>query len=585
MKLSRFIRLNCSVLYLCTSLCATVSYGRAPDVAQSQTKIELISPVPAAVGREKASVVEAPVSLSNPMIDISHGFSKVAEPALRSVVNVATTQIIDTKSKQEGGSRFPNGITPEELFRDFLDPQHQQDAPKRVQSLGSGFIIKVTKDDVFIVTNNHVIAEAKKITVFLHDKTELEATVHASDDRTDIAVLKIKLADIPAGKRNIVAFDWGDAENAKIGDWVLAIGNPFGLGSSVTAGIISGKGRDFISSGKGRVGGYVDDFLQHSAQINMGNSGGCLLGMDGRVVGINTAIFSPSGGNVGIGFAIPAGVAKKTVDQLIEYARTKRGWLGIRIQHLTEDMAEGLGLKVQGAIVGGVTSDGPAKKADVQEGDIIIEYDGKPINEQNRLTRLVGETEIGKTVSIKVLRKGKEVVLKITIGEYEEAIKNGQLDDTKKSKDLGAPQTLEILGLTIASATDDLMKQRDLSVGTKGVLIVKVQPGSSAEDAGLLPGEIIEEVNQKEVKKPQEVIDLVNEAKKTKRRNVLLLVKRKGDPRFASLRVEDDLKKEDAKKDEETASAGAKVADPKKDEKTHKPIVEHPANQTPVPAA
>ncbi len=579
MKLSRFIRINCSVLCLCTA----ITHGRSPESVQSQTKIEAVSLIPAI-----SPVAIAPVSASNPMIDITNGFSKVAEPALRSVVNVATTQIIDIKAKQEGGSRFPNGITPEELFRDFIDPQHQHDTPRRVQSLGSGFIIKVTKDDVFIVTNNHVIAEAKKITVFLHDKTELEAAVHASDERTDIAVLKIKLTDIPASKRNLTALNWGDAENAKIGDWVLAIGNPFGLGSSVTAGIISGKGRDFISSGKGRIGDYVDDFLQHSAQINMGNSGGCLLGMDGRVVGINTAIFSPSGGNVGIGFAIPAGVAKKTVDQLIEYARTKRGWLGIRIQHLTEDMAEGLGLKVQGAIVGGVTSDGPAKKADVQEGDIIVEYDGKSINEQNRLTRLVGETEIGKTVPIKVLRKGKEVTLKITIGEYEEAIKNGKLDDTVKSKDLGTPQTLEILGLTISPVTDDLMKRRDLSPGTKGVLIVKVQPGSSAEDAGLLPGEIIEEVNQKEVKKPQEVIDFINEAKKTKRRNVLLLVKRKGDPRFASLRIEDDLKKDDTKTDDkkkDEATAAAKLTDPKKDDKTNKLVVEHPANQTTTPAA
>lgn len=509
----------------------------------------------------KVPTFEAPLNIMN-------GFSHIAEPALPSVVNVATTQIIEPKAKGERPN-FPSGTPFDELFREFFD-QGQSNAPRKVQSLGSGFIIRVTKEFAFIVTNNHVIADAKKISVFLHDKTELDAVVHAADERTDIAVLKVKLTDLPENKRNIVVLEWGNADEAHVGDWVLAIGNPFGLGSSVTAGIVSSKGRDLVTPGRGRSGDYVDDFLQHSAQINMGNSGGCLLNMKREVIGVNTAIFSPTGGNVGIGFAVPSGVAKKTVDQLIDFGRTKRGWLGLRIQHLTDDMAEALGLKVQGAIVGGVTHDGPAKKAEILEGDIIIEYDGKAISEQNRLTRLVGETEIGKTVPIKVWRKGKEIILQVTVGEYEEAVKNGKLDEADPKKVQNAITT-DILGMSLAEINDDARKKWNLPTQTKGVLILKIEPASAGEDAELIPGEVIVEVNQKEVQKPEDVLILIKEAKKNGRKNVMLLVTRKGEPRYPSLRIEEDQKKDSKAED----APAKKSANDKK-----KALVEHPANSS-----
>jgi len=503
-------------------------------------------------------------------------------------VNIATTQIIDAKTKGER-MNIPSGTPFDEMFREFFDHQ-QADVPRKVQSLGSGFIIRVTTDAAYIVTNNHVIADAKKITVYLHDKTELDAVVHAADERTDIAVLKVKLDDLPANKRNLSALEWGNSDGTRVGDWVLSIGNPFGLSSSVTAGIISSKGRDLVTEGRGSVGEYVDDFLQHSAQINMGNSGGCLLNMQRQVIGVNTAIFSPTGGNVGVGFAVPSDVAKKTVDQLIDFGRTKRGWLGVRIEHLSYDNAEALGLKVQGAIIGGVTGDGPAKKADIQVGDIIIEYDNKPINDQNRLSRLVGETEIGKTVSVKVWRKGKDVIVNVTVGEYEEAVRTGKTEDlnTGKGSNVGI---VEILGITLSPITESAQKKLNLSPQTKGVLITKVEPASAGEDASLVAGEIIVEVNLKDVQKPQDVLDFIKEAKNNGRKNIMLLVTRKGEPRYPSLRIEEEPKKDDPKNDTKGNSPkghfvgeSLKLGAEKKSEDHKEAPVEHQANATPAPA-
>ncbi|MES2607221.1 MAG: Do family serine endopeptidase [Pseudomonadota bacterium] len=615
MKLPHFIAIHCVALTLCTAFNTSNSYARSErvtttsvgkaesnksssDKKKSDANIALPTST-TATKNETVPVTNKPIINALSPVDISHGFSHVAEPALPSVVNIATTQIIDPKAKGER-PQLPAGTPFDELFREFFD--HQQfDAPRKVQSLGSGFIIRVTTDAAYIVTNNHVIADAKRITVYLHDKTELEAVVHAADERTDVAVLKVKLTDLPETKRNLIALDWGNDDETRVGDWVLAIGNPFGLGSSVTAGIISSKGRDLMTSGRDR---YVDDFLQHSAQINMGNSGGCLLNMKRQVVGVNTAIFSPTGGNVGVGFAVPSGVAKKTVDQLIDFGRTKRGWLGVRIQHLTDDMAEALGLKLQGAMVSGATNDGPAKKAGILDGDIIIEYDGKSINDQNRLSRLVGETEIGKTVPVKVWRKGKEVMLQVTIGEYEEAVKSGKLDESDSAK-AAKVDTTEILGITLSPITESAQKKLNISPQTKGVLITKIEPASAGEDAGLVPGEIIVEVNQKDVQKPRDVLDFIKEAKKHGRKNVMLLVTRKGEPRYPSLRIEDEPKSDDAKKNEAKKKEGKKD-EPKKDAKNsffgeslksgtekekkfeddNKTLVEHPANAgTAAPAA
>ncbi|MDP4724931.1 MAG: Do family serine endopeptidase [Alphaproteobacteria bacterium] len=597
MTLSHLLSIHCATLALCTAITISNSCARSERVSttNAEKKVESTKTPPKKGNASSAAALSTPAETikagptaavvkpgtnSFGTIDISLGFSHVAEPALPSVVNIATTQIIDPKAKSER-PQIPSGTPFDELFREFFDHQ-QLDTPRKVQSLGSGFIIRVTTDAAYIVTNNHVISDAKKITVYLHDKTELEAAVHAADERTDIAVLKVKLTDLPDTKRNLIALEWGNDIETRVGDWVLAIGNPFGLGSSVTAGIISSKGRDLMTAGRDR---YVDDFLQHSAQINMGNSGGCLLNMKRQVVGVNTAIFSPTGGNVGVGFAVPSGVAKKTVDQLIDFGRTKRGWLGVRIQHLTDDMAEALGLKLQGAMVSGATNDGPAKKAGVQDGDIIIEYNGKSINDQNRLSRLVGETEIGKTVPLKVWRKGKEVMLQVTIGEYEEAVKNGKLDESDSSKSAKV-ETTEILGITLSPITESAQKKLNISPQAKGVLITKISPASAGEDAGLVAGEIIVEVNQKDVQKPKDVLDFIKEAKKNGRKNVMLLVTRKGEPRYPSLRIEDEPKKDESKRDEPKKDSknslfpeSLKAGTEKKPEDGKKALgVEHPAN-------
>jgi len=474
-------------------------------------------------------------SIMLPMTILGHGFSHIAERALPSVVSISAVQNSDPKIKRKCPD-FPSGTPFDDLVRDFFDIP-ESNVPRKIRSLGSGFIIRVTNDSAYIVTNDHVIADAKKITVYLHDKTELDAVVHATDDRTDIAVLKIKLSDLPANKRNIVALEWGNADETRVGDWVVSIGNPFGLSNSLTTGIVSSKGRDLVvMPGRSTMSGYVDDFIQHSAQINIGNSGGCLLNMKGQVIGINAAIFSPTSGNVGVGFAVPSGVAKKTVDQLIDFGRTKRGWIGVRIEPLTEDMIEALGVSVQGVIVGSVTSNGPAEKASIKDGDIIFEYDGKILNGQNRLPRLVGETDVGKTVSLKVLRKGKVIVLNITVGEYEEAVKSEKMDelDTRKKSRVSDTETR---GITFGPITESAQNRLNLPAHTKGALIIKVEPGSAGDDAGLVPGEVITEVNQKVIQKPEDILIVINQAKKSARKNVMLSIVGKSGSRYPSLRI------------------------------------------------
>jgi serine protease Do len=483
--------------------------------------------------KEKADEAKARIGTdpaTQHLMDISKGFTTIAESALPAVVNVATTQMIDMKEKMLD---LPRGIPgfPEELFREFFDMER----PRRVQSLGSGFIIVSNDKEAFIVTNYHVIADAKKISIFLNDKTELEATLHAADERTDIAVLKVKTESLPKERRKLPTLEWGDSKKVRVGEWVLAIGNPFGLGSTVTNGIISNISRDLMTPNRNS---YVDSFLQHSAQINMGNSGGCLLNIEGKVIGINSAIFSPSGGNVGIGFAIPSDIAQRTVEQLMQHGRTQRGWLGVRIQNLTDDMAESLGLKAQGAIVGSVTPGGPAHKAGIQSGDVILEFDGKAISESNRLSHLVGETAIGKVCSTKIWRKGKELILEVKVGEYEDALKKGQIDGEGKSVDAKSDQTAEALGITVGSIPEEIKRRYAQNGPLKGVVILKIESNSPALDVGLARGDIIVEANQKELNKPKDFSHSLDAAKKAKRKNILLLVMRNNEPRYVSLKNE-----------------------------------------------
>ncbi|MCE3230874.1 MAG: hypothetical protein K0R52_802 [Alphaproteobacteria bacterium] len=523
------------------------------------------SPVPASVPSKEVPANSDAKSAGNKAgtdasFDISKGFSSIAEKAIPAVVNVSTTQIVEGgRGGKEGFPQFAPGSPFEDFFKEFFD---QMERPRKVQSLGSGFIIQSDETSAIIVTNYHVIADAKKVSVFLNDNTELDATILAFDDRTDIAILKVKVDTLPADKRKLPTLEWGDSHTIKVGDWVLAIGNPFGLGSTVTSGIISNRARDIMLSrgGRNRVNDYVDDFMQHNAAINMGNSGGPLLDLNGKVVGINTAIFSPSGGNIGIGFAIPAAVAQATVGQLIKFGRTKRGWLGVRIQGVTEEIAESLGLgKARGAIVGGVTPDGPAAKAKIEQEDIILEFDGKEVSEKAKLNRLVGETPVGKSVKVKVWRKGKEMTFDVVLGEFETA-PDRVSSAGEQAKSAVGQEIIEVLGIKLSALTPELRERFKLSKEVKGIMVMKVDINSTAVEIGLKgverdrAGDIIEKVNQKELSNPEEFAKAIEEAKKENRKNILLLVTRDGEPRFVPLKLEnedltDSAKNKDKEKD------------------------------------
>ncbi|MFL5253644.1 MAG: Do family serine endopeptidase, partial [Rhodopila sp.] len=349
-------------------------------------------------------------------------FADLATRLLPAVVNVSSSTTITAKNGPGAGPEmpiFPPGSPFEQFFKDFLNKQRQgqrgggggdDDQPKperRAQSLGSGFIVDASG---LVVTNNHVIDGADEISVILQDNTTLKAKVLGRDESGDIALLKVN-SDKP-----LPTVDFGDSSAMRVGDWVLAIGNPFGLGGSVTAGIVSARGRDIHQ-------GQYDDLIQTDAAINRGNSGGPLFNMDGQVIGINTAIFSPSGGSIGIGFSIPSNMAKNIVAQLKEYGHPRRGWLGVKIQQVTPDIAESLGLKgASGAMVAGITDGGPADKAKLRSGDVILKFDGQPVTEMHNLPRIVAETEIGKQVPIVVWRDGKEVALQVKVAELPDNI-------------------------------------------------------------------------------------------------------------------------------------------------------------------
>jgi serine protease Do len=452
-------------------------------------------------------------------------FADLAEQLLPSVVNISTTQTLQNRGLPDGMPQFPPGSPFEEFFKDFFERQQRGEGnrpPRQVSSLGSGFIVDPRG---YVVTNNHVIAEADQVRVILHDNTELEAKIVGRDPEVDIAVLKVEPKN-----GEFRAIKWGDSDKLRVGEWTLAIGNPFGLGGTVTAGIISARGRD-INAGR------YDDFLQTDASINKGNSGGPLFNRNGEVIGINTAIFSQSGGSIGIGFAVPANLARPVVQQLIEFGRTRRGWLGVQIQSVTEEMVEALGLdKARGALVAKVVPGGPAEKAGIESGDVIVSLDGKPVATTNALTRAVAETPVGRTVNVEVMRKGKKRTVKATLGELETAMasakeegKNGNANRPKAGRN---ETELADLGLRVSPLTKELRQQHNIKDDVKGVVVTDVDPEGPAAKRDVRVGDVIIEVAQSEVRTPDDVTEMLKALKDAKRKVALLQIQRGGEPRF-----------------------------------------------------
>ena len=450
-------------------------------------------------------------------------FADLAERLLPTVVNISTTTKVVGRAPEE----FPQfDFPPGSPFRDFFDQfrRNQPDAqPRRATSLGSGFIIDKAG---YVVTNNHVIEGAEEVTVILHDDTKLEAEIVGSDPKTDVALLKVK------SNKDLPAVTWGDSTKARVGDWVMAIGNPLGLGGTVTAGIISARGRDIRS-------GPYDDYIQTDAPINRGNSGGPLFDMEGQVVGINTAILSPSGGSIGIGFAVPAALARSVVEQLKEFGTTRRGWLGVQIQSVTDEIAESLNLKdTHGALVAGVIPDSPAAKAGFETGDVIVSFDGKPIVESRRLPRMVADSPVGKDVAVKVWRNGKSVDLTVKLGELEKVDTASLPTGKSEPAAPGSEENLKDLGLAVAPIGDAIAKRFELEANAQGVVVTKVDPDSAAAEKGLRPGNLIVEVNQEKVTKASDITAQIEKAKKSGRRSILMLVQQDGDLRFVAVRID-----------------------------------------------
>ncbi len=446
-------------------------------------------------------------------------FSALAKKLLPTVVNISTTQTVEGRSGLDM-PQLPPGSPFEDFFKDFFERNGQQQRPRKATSLGSGFIVDAKG---FVVTNNHVIQDADEISVILHDDTRLKAELVGRDPKTDLAVLKVTYdGDLPVA-------ELGDSDASDVGDWVVAIGNPFGLGGSVTAGIISARGRDINS-------GPYDDYLQTDASINRGNSGGPMFNMDGEVIGINTAIFSPTGGSVGIGFAVPTSTAIPVIRQLIKNGEVRRGWLGVHIQSVTPEIAESLGLdSARGAMVASIVEDGPAAASDIKPGDVVLEFGGVKVPEMRRLPRIVADVEPDTTVDVVVWRDGKEKTVKVTVG----ALKETPVEVASvNSKSTGTESTVDGLGLKV-SAIDAAARERfKLDEKASGVVVTEVDAEGPAAEKGLQPGDRIIQVSQADVSNPADVSRKVDEAKAQGRKSVLLRVESGQGLRFVAIRID-----------------------------------------------
>jgi serine protease Do len=491
----------------------------APDVPIQDPIVELPPP-----GAEQPGAPAAPGLPLTPQGTV-FSFADLAEQLLDSVVYISTAQRVTL------GARTPLPDTPQppsdDFFEEFFDEDHDRNPgrePRMVQSLGSGFVIDPSG---LIVTNNHVIADADEIVANFRDGRKLTATVIGIDDKTDLALIKVE----PPTPLESAKF--GRSESLRVGDWVLAIGNPFGFGGTVTAGIVSALDRDINS-------GPYDHYIQTDASINRGNSGGPLFNIGGEVVGINTAIMSPTGGSIGIGFAVPSEIAIPIIEQLREFGAVRRGWIGVRIQDVTEDFADGQGLEAaQGALIAGVNEGGPAEEAGIKAGDIVVEFDGKPVESMRALPRIVADTPPGETVDATVIRDGERIELKVKVGLLESEKVAAVQADEEAAEDEAEEDIAAMFGLSLGEITEEARRTYSIGSDVEGVLVTAVEPGSEAEEKRVQPGDVIVQVNQKEVADADQLRSRVEELKSQGRRTIMLLVSgTENKLRFVSLRVE-----------------------------------------------
>ena len=500
--------------------------AQAPAVNQTPAPGQTLTPTQPQL-QELPSVADLADRLLPAVVEItiqSGGDSTDTPDAQQDTPDQPTTP--DTTPSPPGSDNPDDPNNPfKDFFDEFLKRGQGGDQPKpKMTSMGSGFVIDPSG---IIVTNNHVVEGAESIEVHFHDDTILKGELVGRDPKTDLAVIRVK----PKQPLPIVAF--GDSDKLRVGEWVMAIGNPFGLGGSVSLGIVSARNRDINA-------GPYDDFIQTDAAINKGNSGGPLFNLKGQVMGINTAIFSPSGGSVGIGFSVPSNTAKNVISQLVQYGETRRGWLGVKIQAVTDEIAESLALpNTHGALVADVTPAGPGEKAGLQSGDIVVEFNNRAIVTMRDLPKIVAETAIGDKVPVKVLRKGKEVTLTAEVGRLEDGEKLADASG-KPVPVKPAPAVVTALGMTLTSITDELRAKFGIDKDLKGAVVTEVAKDGAAADKRLQPGDVITEAGEQEVQGAADISARIDEAKKAGKSSILLLIAKggkAGEMRFIALKL------------------------------------------------
>ena len=516
----------------CIAPALVLALAAAPALAQ-----------PRAEPPTTAAAQPAPPAAVAPPRGAPESFAPLVRSLLPAVVNISTTQGAGGGNSRANrpdapeAPQAPPGSPFEEFFRDFFNrnrpgqggeaqpgqPGRPQPPARRAQSLGSGFIIDPAG---LVVTNNHVIDGADEINVILQDNTTLRATLVGTDPRTDLAVLRVTPA------QPLPSVPWGNSDTAEVGDWVLAIGNPFGLGGTTTAGIVSARGRDIRQ-------GPFDDFIQTDAAINRGNSGGPLFNLRGEVVGINTAIYSPTGGSIGIGFSIPSNLAQGVVRQLADDGRVRRGWLGVNIQQVTDEIAESLGLRngARGALIARAQEGAPAAAAGIRNGDVVLRFNNQEVREMRTLPRIVAETAVGAQVPVVVWRDGREETLTVTLGELPNEAQQANAPAQQQAPRGDRPVELSGLGLRVQGVTAELRERFRLRAEQRGVVVVEVLPNTPGAEREIRPGDVIVEVQQERVTTPQELTERIERLRRQNRATALFLIESQNGQRFVPLRL------------------------------------------------